>query len=140
MTCRLLPSPRLPREHGFTLIEVLVALTIAMLVIGVFTAATLEGIRGARESARVEEALVRARSRLAQTALAPVEGDFQGDDGGGFHWRVHTEAKDRFVQPEVSTATMLYAITIWVSWRSGNATGDVRLGAERLFTPPVAPR
>jgi general secretion pathway protein I len=122
-------------ERGFTLIEVLVALLIAMLVIGVFTAGTLEGIRGARDSAQMEEALVRARSRLAQTALAPVEGDFQGDDGGGFHWHVLTRAKDRYEAPDSHTATILYAITVWVSWQSGTRSRDVRLDGERLFTP-----
>jgi prepilin-type N-terminal cleavage/methylation domain-containing protein len=121
-------------ERGFTLIEVLVALVIAMLVIGVFTAGTLEGIRGARESARMEEALVRARSRLAQTAAAPAEGDFQGDDGGGFHWHVLARAKDRYEARESHTVTILYAITVWVSWQSGTHTRDVRLDGERLFT------
>jgi Prokaryotic N-terminal methylation motif len=128
------PMRRCP-EGGFTLIEVLVALVIAMLVVGVFTSGALEGIRAARESARVEEALVRARSRLAETSATPAVGDFQGDDGGGFHWHVNTRATDRYENPKSHTVTTLYAITVWISWRSGTRSRDVRLDAERLFTP-----
>jgi type II secretory pathway pseudopilin PulG len=120
---------------GFTLIEVMVALMIAMLVLGVLTAGTLEGIRAARNSARVEEALVRARSQLALSSAAPMVGDSQGDDGDGFHWHVNTRVVDTYGKPPAQTVTTLYAITVWISWRSGARTRDVRLDAERLFTP-----
>ena len=122
--------------RGFTLIEVLVALMIVMLVLGVFMAASLESIRGAGESARVEEALVRARSRLAMTAVQPAAGDFRGDDGGGYSWRVNTRVLDRFGKPPEQAETTLYAITVWVTWTADRRTREVRLDAERLFTPP----
>lgn len=131
------PSP----ERGFTLLEVMVALTIVMLALGVFTASALDGARALRESARVEEALVRARSRLARIAAQPVAGDFLGDDGDGFQWRVTTRVLESHGQPPASAVTMLYAITVRISWRGGTRGREVRLDAERLFTPPPdAPR
>jgi Tfp pilus assembly protein FimT len=126
-------------EPGFTLIEVLVALTIAMLVLGVFAAASMEGIFTVHESARVEEALVRARSRLALSEARPVEGDFRGDDGDGFQWRVNTRVLDQFGKPPDQALTTLYDTTVWISWHSGGRFRDVRLDAERLFTPLPAP-
>ncbi len=119
---------------GFTLIEVLVALIVTLLVLGVFIASSMESVRGASDAARVEEALVRARSHLAQSAAQPVVGDFRGDDGDGFQWRINTRVMDTFGKPPDQAVTTLYATTVWISWRSGARTRDVRLEAERLHT------
>jgi len=83
---------------GFTLLEVCVALVIA-------AAGTLElyqaGFTGAAATAaasREQEATVRAQSRLAAIGtLTPLAaGDWSGDDGGGFAWRleISREASD----------------------------------------------
>jgi hypothetical protein len=92
--------------------------------------------------------LSRARSRLA-VALhgAPLEaGERQGDDGGGFRWRIAVAPADsasvrplasRGPRQRLRVQTVLYAVSVEVSWNEGNdAAGPPRL--VRLDTLHVA--
>src|SRR4051794_24556647 len=87
-------STFVPRARGgFTLLETLVALVIASLALAVLYHAGAAALNSVHTAARYREAMARAQSRLALAthggALAP--GDWQGDDDGGFHWRLHVE-------------------------------------------------
>src|SRR2546430_14279080 len=78
------------RNHGFTLLEVVVALAIAGLaLVGLFQAAS-GGLFAVDTAARAEEAIQRAQSHLAAVGrdAALVQGEFTDDDGGGYHWRL----------------------------------------------------
>jgi general secretion pathway protein I len=77
-------------EAGFTLIEVMVALLIAGLAMLVLLRAGFTGAASTKTAVAYEEALERAESRLASVGpLTPVQaGQFSGDDGGGFTWRL----------------------------------------------------
>jgi general secretion pathway protein I len=77
-------------EAGFTLLEVMVAFAIAALASLVLFRGGLDGAANARAAARTEEAITRAESRLASVGtLTPLRaGTFNGDDGGGFAWRL----------------------------------------------------
>lgn len=121
-------------ERGFTLIEVLVSLAILLLVTGVFLSASWDSVRGAAAAARVEDALIRARSRLAMTETNPAEGDFRGEDGSGFHWRVRTAQIGRWSGQGLPVTQ--YATTVWISWNDGSRAREVHLNARHLFTPP----
>jgi prepilin-type N-terminal cleavage/methylation domain-containing protein len=82
-------SPR-SRERGFTLLEVLVAFAIAALALTVLFRASGSGLAATQAAARYQEAVVRARSHLAalsRDAALPI-GEAEGDDGGGFRWRL----------------------------------------------------
>jgi len=57
------------RQPGFTLLEVLVALVIAALAMGVLFSGAVSGLRAARLGGHYAEALSRARSHLA--AIGP---------------------------------------------------------------------
>src|SRR5438309_8766157 len=83
-------STRLRNAGGFTLLEVLIAFIIASLALAVLAQSGVSSLRSIQNAARYEEALARARSRLALALHgAPlVPGDHQGDDGGGYRWRV----------------------------------------------------
>src|SRR5436305_8251596 len=75
-------------NRGFTLLEVVVALAIAGLaLVGMFRAGS-GGLFAVDTAARAEEAVQRAQSHLAAVGhdAALVEGEFTGDDGGGFRW------------------------------------------------------
>lgn len=74
-----------------TLLEVIIALIIAaMAAVGLFEAVGT-GLHATQTASMYDQAIVRARSRLAAathgTKLAA--GDWRGDDGGGFRWRLH---------------------------------------------------
>src|SRR5215467_6559751 len=77
-----------PHGNGFTLLEVVVALAIAGLaVVGLFHVGS-GGVFAVDTAARAEEAVQRAQSHLAAVGrdAALIEGEFNGDDGGGYHW------------------------------------------------------
>lgn len=125
-------------ERGFTLLEVLVAFVIAALALGVLFRGTLDGLRSAQAAGRYEEAVTRARSRLAAlTAGGLTPGDHQGDDGNGFHWRERITAIETAAPPPPGTggSLALYAVSVGVSWTDGKRR-TVELDSERIGPAP----
>lgn len=128
-------------EAGLTLLEVLVALLIAGAALGFLFQGTLGGLRAAETAGRTEEALSRARSRLAAVGHgAPLgTGDHQGDDGGGYRWRVRvTPVATRAGAPGASVLT-LYGVQVTLAWGSGAQARSVTLETRRLGSAPPAP-
>jgi len=119
---------------GFTLIEVLVALAIAALGLGALMIAASQGLGNLRTADNYIEATRRAQSRLATvgTELKVEEGDWSGDDGGGFSWRVQahpvpgTDEKAPFIP---------YDILVTVAWSSEGKAKSVSLQSQRLGPP-----
>ena len=135
-------------ERGFTLLEVLVAAVIAALALGALYQGSLAGILAARTAGQVQEATSRARSRLAMVGHgAPViPGEQQGDDGGGFRWRVRVVALGTAPASRGDAAQLargpraaLYGVTVWVMWRAG-AARQVRLDTQVTDTAPPPPQ
>jgi len=97
-------TPRSCRaDGGFTLLEAIVAFTIAALALAVLYRGAAEGLRATRTAGDVEQAIARARSHLAAQGVALAPGDQQGDDGGGFHWHVRTTPVGSFAPPAGQT-------------------------------------
>jgi general secretion pathway protein I len=126
-------------ERGFTLLEVLVALVIAVLALAVLAHAGLDGLRGAVLSGRYQEALARAQSHLAAIGETPVPGDRQGDEGDGFHWRVRIVPVATTTVPLAASGQLgmsstqpisLMAVNIVISW--GTPRRAVELDSERV--------
>lgn len=111
-------------EAGFTLLEVMVAFIIAALACIVLYKAGFSGVAEDVTAARYQEAVVRAQSHLAAlgtlTELQPEE--LSGNDGGGFHWRIHIAAG-----PSAGTLT-LYNVQV----TEGFGTRAVTLTTKRL--------
>ena len=131
-------------DRGFTLFEVLVALAIASLALGVLFSGAASGLRGTDTAGRYQEAVARARSHLAALAVPGrlVVSDRQGDDGGGYHWRERIVALGSWASASPAGTTpvppgvTLYAVEVVISW-SGR---EVRLESQRLGTSAAAQR
>jgi general secretion pathway protein I len=130
--------------QGFTLLEVLVAFVIAALALSVLFDAGLTGLRSALAASRYEQAIARARSRLAMATHANplAAGDWQGDDGGGFTWHVRvTPIATATVMPiytplsrmSANFGVTLYAVVVWVAW-GDDSEHEVRLDTEQIGT------
>ena len=122
---------RADRSAGFTLLEALVAFAILALALTALLQGTLGGLRSTQAAGRTEEALARARSRLAALEAAPIRaGDQRGEDGGGFAWRT------RIVPAESLGGRTLYAVSVSIAWRDGDMPREVRLETQRLDATP----
>ena len=112
-------------ERGFTLLEVLIAFAIASLALAVLYSGAADGLLGSRLAARTDEAVARARSRLAALChgarLRP--GEQSGDDGSGYTWKTQinraateTIERDNADQPPAPMRADLFAVRVTVSW------------------------
>lgn len=118
---------RAERAAGFTLLEALVAFAILALALTALLQGALSGLRATQAAGRTEEALARARSRLAALEAAPLgPSDQRGEDGGGFTWRT------RIVPQANAGGVTLYAVSVAVGWRDGGTPREVRLDTQRL--------
>lgn len=127
--------------NGFVLLEVLVAFVIAAIALAVLFQVAFDGVQAMQTASRYEDAVSRACSHLDASFVRLVPGDQQGDDGGGFHWRVSIRAigqapgKLANADPDSDPATLvvhLYDITVWISWQQAGKTREVRLDSQRL--------
>ena len=128
---------------GFTLLEVIIALIIAGMAAAALFEAVGSGLHETQSASMYDQAIVRAKSRLAVathgTKLAA--GDWRGDDGGGFHYRLRVapvaSASLRpigLVGPRAtsSVAVVLYSVTVWIGWNDSGTERDVQLDTERV--------
>jgi general secretion pathway protein I len=124
-------------SSGFTLIEVLVALAIAALGMALLMQATGTGIESTTMADRAIHATSMAQSHLATVghALPLRKGDYAGDDGGGFHWRVHIPDPVSRAGSGTVAAAGLYRVMVTESWRNGISQKAVSLYSERVGPP-----
>ncbi len=137
-------SPDEARQSaGFVLLEVVVAFVIAALALGVLYQAALTGLHATQVASRYEQALSRARSRLvlAEHGSPLMAGDMQGDDGGGFRWRLHVVPVDTTsIRPSdplglrqaSAIQITLYAVSVWIFWNDFGTERAVRLDTQQI--------
>lgn len=122
---------------GFTLLEVIVALVIAALAAGALAQATGAGLHESRTAALYDEAVIRARSRLAAAAHGSrlMPGEWSGQDGR-FHWQQRVAPVEAVTlrptttgapRAEAARNVVLYDITVTEAWADGSAPRSVRL-------------
>jgi general secretion pathway protein I len=113
-------------ERGFILIEVLVALAIALLALDLLYRSITDALRIAQTTAAAEVAVSRAQSHLAaieNPALVPVVQS--GDDGDGYHWSTLVKLADIAPAPAKprggpwARGTALYTVSVTISWQEG---------------------
>jgi prepilin-type N-terminal cleavage/methylation domain-containing protein len=130
-------------DHGFTLLEVSIAFTIAALAVVALLRGAGSGLSAAHTAGLYEEGVSRAQSHLAALGKTVhlASGESDGDDGDNFHWHLkivpvataapaeQTEGPPRPVFPN---GALLYAVVIEETWRDGGVKRSFILRSERL--------
>ena len=126
-------------ECGFTLLEVLVALAIALPALLLLYRQGAFALEMTDTAATYAEAVSRARSRLdalVDTSLQP--GERSGDDGGRYRWRTQitplsTSARRADAARSLYAAgTTLYAVRVEIAWSGPTRSRAVVLDTRRL--------
>ena len=126
------------REHGFTLLETVVALAIASMAFVALFQAGSTGLFAVDAASRADEALERAQSHLAAVAAGAslIAGDTEGDDGSGYHWHLHVQpiASRPLAQQDNGPAGIatLFDIEVSITWPARHHQRAVVLRSERL--------
>jgi general secretion pathway protein I len=131
-----------PRDRGFTLLEVLVALVIASGALVALFQGAGASLTLSRVATRLDQAVTRARSHLAAAEHGPFfVSETGGDDGGGFRWRVFIRPAETVAAVRLASAVpagapvarlTLFTITATVSWREGEADKAVSLATQAI--------
>src|SRR3978361_462822 len=113
---------------GFTLLEVIIALVIAGIAASVLFEATASGLHATQTASMYDQAIVRAKSRLAAATRGTklTAGDWRGDDGGGFRWRVGGRSAVS------SRSVRLDGVSVWIAGKDGGPEHDVHLDTEQV--------
>jgi general secretion pathway protein I len=106
------------RAGGFSLLEMLVAISILALSLGVLYEAVSGATRNVRTDEKYAYGVELARSLLAENARVPVSGTHsRGETAGGFSWYVAAAP----MRPEKLNLSdgALQEIEVAVSWQDG---------------------
>jgi general secretion pathway protein I len=125
-------------QAGFTLIEVLVALSILSISLAALLAIFLQGLDRARESSNEATARVLAQSLLTQAKASPNLA-FGASAGkvNGFGWRTQIVPYGTAVDRN-AWQTNPAQIVATVSWRGNGGQRSVSLSTLRLLSKPGA--
>jgi prepilin-type N-terminal cleavage/methylation domain-containing protein len=129
--------------RGFTLMEVMVALAIALIALEVLFGGVIGSLRTAHDTSAWERAISRAQSHLTAT-IDPGRalGEREGDDGDGYRWRTQVSLLGSAPAPpgarsgQWSRGTALYGISVTVFWRDGRAERRFVLNSAELGPIP----
>jgi len=137
-------------DRGFTLLEVLVALAIAVAALTMLYRQGVVAMRITQAAASYQEAISRAQSRLdALNDGNLVAGERDGDDGGGFRWRTRIApiastppprpalARPALARPAAHASayaggTGLFVVTVEISWPGPEGIRRLVLNTRRL--------
>jgi general secretion pathway protein I len=133
-------DPALKRQ-GFTLVEVLVALVIFGLAFAVLARIVQTGILQSGRAEAMTTATLLARSQLARIGgeVAVVEGELEGNAGGGFHWRIMIrpavldgDRPDRAESSDGQPLILPYLVEVTLAWGEGAPAEALTLTSLRL--------
>ena len=123
------------RERGFTLIEILVAFTIAALLLGVIYEIFSGGLRAAEVGRRTTEALLIAESSLETITGVAVAPGQTTDEVGSYERMTDVRERPDLLPPTAQISVMPYEIVVRVAWRDGVRPRSVQLSTLWLGPP-----
>ncbi len=118
-------------EHGFTMIEVMVAILLtALTVIGVLGLYRIES-RASSFSRRETEAAVLAQDKLEELRTAPTTALTSGSDPSGVPWDYVTNSQIFTRSWTITETAEAYEITVTVSWSDDGVSRSVEVVGKR---------
>jgi prepilin-type N-terminal cleavage/methylation domain-containing protein len=120
-------------EHGFALIEAVVALAILVLGLAAVYQAFAGGALGLRVADREAAALQVARQQLAGAGkLAPLTAGRSEGEADGFAWTIETRPYEQGAAPRGSGLPAAFWVTAEVRWRDAVFRPERRLSLTTL--------
>jgi hypothetical protein len=124
----------------------MIAFAIAAIALALLYEGVTDGLLGSRLAVRTDEAVARARSRLAVLCHgAPLRpGEQSGDDGSGYTWRtqisraaMETVARGDEDQPPPPLRADLFAVRVTMLWPGPTRPHEVSLETRCLSVGPA---
>ena len=129
-------------EAGFTLMEVLVAITILGMSLILIFAIFSQGLTALHVDRAYSTAVILAKSKMDEVDLLEelAEGEEGGSSPGGYGWS--REITETLGQPEGldERLTRLFRVRVVVSWPEGSRQRRVTLETLRLWSRPEQQR
>jgi general secretion pathway protein I len=123
------------RAAGFTLVEMLVAFTVAVLLLGAVYCVFSAGLRAEGSAEAYAKAVLIAQSSLDTLWVGPVvEGDVS-DSVGAYARHVSVKRRSDLARDDLRRPLAAYEIGVDVLWRDGLRQRQVLLSAIRLGPP-----
>ena len=119
---------RTKRQAGFSLLEMLVAISILALALGSLYQAASGATRNVRTSERYAYGVELARSLLADNAMVSQQGvNTAGETAGGYQWRVQSQPRE--IQRGGAARAQLHDLEVGVAWFDGSKRREVVLNS-----------
>ena len=119
---------RIRRQSGFSLLEMLVAISILAVALGSLYQAASGATRNVRTSERYAYGVELARSLLANYAMVPAGGVSEtGETAAGYEWRVESRSRD--LQRSGLGRAQLHDIEVGVAWFDGSKRREIVLNS-----------
>lgn len=125
-------------SDGFTLLEVVVALAILSLSLGVLYHVMANALGNESYAETMNRARLTAQGLVARVGIdiPATTGDMSGDDGHGLRWRLSrkafSEGPDNEGPDNGRAALMAVEVSVVVFWGEGSAEKSIRLTTLRL--------
>jgi|TARA_R110000772_G_scaffold46915_2_gene107227 general secretion pathway protein I len=110
------------KEGGFSLIEMIVAIVILALSLGMLYQAAAGATRNVRIDERYSYAVLMAQSVLAENSVVAVGGVSGAGETEGYRWRLSSRPLASGSSVDVGPVP-LYALEVHIEWDDGSSSG-----------------